>query len=386
MTMTIDLYTIQLAMTTVTMVAGVMFILDTFLRKTDAAGRVWAVSFMSGILAAFAYAAWIVVPGAWWAVAIGNAAIVLSPALLWGGARAFNGRPDLAWIGILGSAAAGIAVLAAGPDGGDWAGAAVMFALIAVFASLGAAESLRPPMRENWTARGLTVMFVVVALFYATRTLVFLLRGPEDPVFMTFLGTEASAFVLISLVIVTLASLLILQSERAPRTPGRQEMAVSYNADAVLIGPSFREIIDDWLERANFHDEQLVFMRVELDELDALNTAFGRSVGTQLLGEFTTVVRRYSSPHSDIGTAGRGALVVVAPFGLLEHATADAEAVQAGLREHRIEAAQGIRLSASIGIAGTDRFGYDFDRLMGAAGEAASAARAAGGDAIALAE
>lgn len=384
--MNIDLYTIQLAMSTVIIVSGVMFILDAFLRKTDAAGRIWAVSFMAAILAAFAYAAWTVVPGAWWAISIGNAAIVLTPGLLWSGARAYNGRGDLAWVGAIGSFVAGVAVLIDGPDGGDWAGAGIMFALIAAFAGLGAMETLRPPMRQNWTARGLTVIFIVVALFYAVRTVVFLVRGPEDQVFSTFLGTEAAAFVLISLVVVTLASLLLLQSERVPRTLGRQGMAVSYTDDAVLNGASFREIVDDWLERANFHDEQLVFIRVELDGLDALNTAFGRSVGTQLLGEFTAAVRRYSSPHSDIGSVGRGALVVVAPYVLLEHATADAEAVQDGLREHHIEAAQGIRLAASIGIAGTDRFGYDFGSLMSAAGAAASAARSAGGDTIVLAE
>lgn len=384
--MTIDLYTIQLATTTVTIVAGVMFILDTFLRRTDAAGRVWAVSFMAGILASFAYATWVVVPGAWWAVAVGNAAIVLSPALLWSGARAYNGRPHLVWIGVVGSAAAAAAVLGAGPRGGDWAGAAVMFTLIATFGVLGAIESLRAPMRENWTARGLTVIFVVVALFYAARTAVFLVRGPEDPFFATFLGTEASAFVIVSLVIVTLASLLILQGERVPRMSGRGDIARSYNSDAVLNEELFREIVDDWLERANFHDEQLVFMRVELDELDALNTAFGRSVGTQLQTVFTGAVRRFSSPHSDIGIAGPGALVVVGPYVRVEHAALNAEAIQVGLRENRVEAAQGIRLSASIGLAGTDRYGYDFDRLMNAASDAASSAREGGGDAIVLAE
>ena len=378
----IDLYTIQLATTTVTMIAGVMFVLDTFLRKTDAAGRVWAVSFMSGVLSAFAYAAWVVMPGAWWAVAVGNAAIVLSGALLWSGARAYNDRPHLVWVGAAGSSLAGVAVLAAGPDGGDWAGALVLFGLIAVFAGLGAAESLRAPMRENWTARGLTVMFVVVGIFYTARAVVFLIGGPDDPVFTTFLGTEASAFVLISLIIVTLASLLILQSERLPNGPGRQQPGRAFTAESVLHESTFREVVEDRLERANFHGEQLVFLRVELDELDALNTAFGRSIGAQLLAEFSTVVRRHSAPSSDIGVAAPGALVVVAPYARLEVATSDAEAVQTALRENRIDAAQGLRLSASVGIAGTDRLGYDFDGLMLAAAEAVSSARATGGDAI----
>lgn len=383
--MTIDLYTIQLAMTTVTIVAGVMFILDTFLRKTDDAGRLWAISFMAGILAAFATATWALVPGAWWAIAVGNAAMVLAPALLWCGARAYNGRTDLVWSAVIAAAGAGVAVIVEGPDGGDWAGALVMFALIAVFAALGAAESLRSPMRENWTARGLTVMFVVVALFYAARAVGFVVLGPGDPWFEHVLGTEVSAFVLMSLVIVAVVSLVVLQSERLAGAPGRGGLAPSFTADGVLNAASFREVVGDWLDRANYHDEQLVFMRVELDELAALNTAFGRSVGGELLTRFTATVRRYSSPHSDIGIAGPGVLIVVAPFARLEDAEESAAAVQAGLRDHRLDAAQGLRLSASIGLAGTDVVGYDFDRLMSAAAEAAAAARANGGDAVTIA-
>lgn len=384
--MTIDLYTIQLAMSTVTIVAGVMFILDTVLRTTDRAGRIWALAFMSAILTSFAYATWIVVPDAWWAVAVGNAGVVLTPALLLSGCRAFNGRSGYLWIGLVGAGAAALAVIVAGPDGGEWAGAALMFLLVAVFSGLGAAETLRAPMRGNWTARGLTAMFVIVGLFYAARATVFVARGPDDPVFSAALGTEASAFVLMSLIIVTLPSLIILQSERVPSLKGRNDLTPSYNADAVLNQDSFRDIVADWLDRANFHDEQLVFMRVELDEVEALDTAFGRSVGVQLLTDFTRAVRRYASPHSDIGLVAAGALVVVAPYARLEQAVADGESVQQGLRQNPLEAAQGLRLSASIGIAGTDFFGYDFDRLMKAATDAAADARASGGDALVIAE
>jgi diguanylate cyclase len=384
--MTIDLYTIQLAMSTVTIVAGVMFILDTVLRTTDRAGRTWALAFMSAILTSFAYATWIIVPDAWWAVAVGNAGIVLTAALLWSGCRAFNGRSGHVWIGLVGAGAAALAVIVAGPDGGEWAGAALMFLLVAVFSGLGAAETLRAPMRGNWTARGLTAMFVIVGLFYAARATAFVARGPDDPVFSTALGTEAAAFVLISLIIVTLPSLIILQSERVPSLKVRHDLTPSYNADAVLNQDSFRDIVADWLDRANFHDEQLVFMRVELDELEALDTAFGRSVGVQLLTDFTQAVRRYASPHSDIGLVAPGALVVVAPYPRLEQAVADGESVQQGLRQNPLEAAQGLRLSASIGIAGTDFFGYDFDRLMKAATDAAADARASGGDALVIAE
>lgn len=383
--MNIDLYSIQLATSAVVIVAGAMFILDTFLRRPDLAGRVWSASFMAGILASFSYAIWIALPDGWWAVAAGNAALVLSGALLWTGSRVYNGRRDLAWVSILGAGAAAVAVLAAGPHGGAWAGGPIMFALVAGFAVLGAIETMRAPMRLNWTARGLTAMFVVVAAFYAARFVAFLWTGPDSMVFQTFLGTEASAFVIISLVIVTVVSMVILQSERVPRVGAGAVDRDSFTPDGVLAPEAFRSIVEDWLERANFHDEQLVFGSVCLDEREAIDTAFGRGAGSELVAEFASGVRRYSTPNAAIGVAGTGELLVVAPFTRMEEARRNGLAIQAGLRDRPIEQALGLRISASIGLAGTDAHGYDFDVLVAAAQGAAGDARDRGGDAVVLA-
>lgn len=384
--MNIDLYSIQLATSAVVIVAGVMFILDTFLRRPDLAGRVWSASFMAGILASFSYAIWIAVPDGWWAVAAGNAALVLSVALLWTGARVYNGRRDLTWVSIVGGGAAAVAVLAEGPHGGAWAGGPVMFALVGGFAVMGAIESLRAPMRLNWTARGLTAMFIVVALFYAARLGVFITSGPDSMVFQVFLGTEASAFVIIGLVIVTVVSMVILQSERVPRVGEGTTGSDAFAADRVLTATAFRTVVEDWLERANFHDEQLVVANVSLDEREAIDTAFGRSTGTELVAEFTAGVRRYSTPHAAIGDAGTGELLVVAPYARMEEARRNGLAIQSGLRDRPIEQAMGLRISASIGLAGTDAHGYDYDELVAAAMAAAGKARERGGDAVELAD
>jgi GGDEF domain-containing protein len=382
--MNIDLYSIQLATSAVVIVTGVMFILDTFLRRPDAAGRIWSASFMSGILGSFSYAIWIVVPNAWWAVAVGNAAVVLSIALLWSGARVYNGRDALARIGVLGPGIAAAWVIIEGEAGGAWAGGIALFGFVAVYAVLGAIESMRAPMRLNWTARGLTAMFVVVAIFYTARLVVFVTSGPDDVLFRVFLGTEASAFVIIALVIVTSVSLVILQSERVARAGVGTDGEI-YDEAGVLTPPAFRVLVEDWLERANFHDEQLVFARVCLDELDAIDTAFGRSAGTELAAEFTDGVRRYTTPNAVIGYAGLGELVIAAPHARMEEARRNGLAIQNGLRDRVPDQAQGLRISASIGLAGTDAHGYDFDTLFVAATTAAEQARERGGDAVVLA-
>ncbi|WP_127792749.1 diguanylate cyclase domain-containing protein [Agromyces sp. LHK192] len=379
--MTIDLFTMQLATTTVTIVAGVMFILDTFLRRTDAAGRVWAVAFVAGILGSVAYAVWALEPAAWWAVALGNAAVALSPGLLWAGCRAYNGRRDLVWVALVGAVLVGLAAIVERSREDGWAGGAAMFIAIAVFAALGAAESLRAPMRENWTARGLTVMFLFVAAYYALRAAAFVVAGPDDPWFRAFLGTEAAGFVLISLIIVSVISMVVLQSERVPR-PIAARAAELYLPGDVLAPVAFRRIVEDWLDRSAFHDEQLVFSVVRLDGLGPINTAFGRSAGAAFVDRFTADVRRHTAPNSAVGWLSEGELAIVAPFARLDDARRNALAMQGGLRERPIEGVQGLRMSASIGLAGSDAFGHDYDRLLTAASEAVDQAAASGGDVV----
>jgi len=380
--MTIDLYTVQLATSTVTIIAGLMFILDTVLRRPDTAGRLWAVSFMGGMLTSISYAVWILVPGAWWAVAVGNGAMVLTAGLLWCGARAFNARSDLLWVPLVVATGAGVAVLAEGPDGGDWAGAPLLFLALAVFSGLGAAESLRRPMRSHWAARGLTVSFIVVALFYAFRTAAYFALGTEAPLFRTFFGSEAAAFVMMTLIIVMTVSLVIIRSDRVGDTGGTG--GSHWSEGEVLAPTALRRVVEDQLERANFHDEQLIFLRVGLDEVESIYTAFGRSAGAALAGRFTAAVRRYAPPTAAIGTFdGSGELLVVAPFPRMADARRAAIALQAGIGEQTMVEADGLRLSASIGMAGSDAVGYDFDRLLAASGEAAERARQSGGDAIA---
>lgn len=377
----IELYTAQLATSVVTTVAGVMFILDTLFGRADASGRLWAVSYMSGMLTAIAYAIAILLPGAWWAIGVGNGAMVFTAGLLWSGARAFNGRPALVWAPAAGAVLSALAVLVAGPHGGAWAGAWVLFAGIALFSALGAIESLRAPMSASWAGRGLTVAFVIVALYYVLRTGVLFVAGLESDEFRTLFGSEASAFVMMTLVVVTTVCLVVLRGGR--RGAGRGGRSDGAGGVAVPGASAQRPLVEDWIERASFHDEQLVFTRVRLDEVEAIDLAFGRSAGAAIAERFADAVRRYSPPTAAVGLVAPGELLVVAPFARIADARRAAAAVQAGLGEQLVSEAEGIRLSSSIGLAGTDAIGYDYARLLDASGAALERARANGGDAIA---
>ena len=94
--MTLDLSSVLVMTALVVNVSGILFIVETLLRRDEGAGRVWALAFLAGMLTTLAYIVWAQSPDAWWAVAVGNAAFVAGTGCMWLGCRRFNGR-RMAW-------------------------------------------------------------------------------------------------------------------------------------------------------------------------------------------------------------------------------------------------------------------------------------------------
>lgn len=383
--MSFDIPTVAVVNALVVFVCGATFIVNTFMRKDDASGRVWSVSYMAGMFTSFSYVVSELSSEAWWAIAAGNAGYVLSMAALWSGARLFNGKSSLLWVSLVGSAATAVAALASGPAGGPWAGAPVTFIGIAVFTGLAAAETLVGSMRENPSTRGFTVVLGIASVFFAARFVTILLEGPDGQLFTTLFGTVASSLLLIALLIVATVVLSVLRAERAAPASRRHGSIVAYTGDDVLLHESFIRIVADWLERANFHDEQLAILHIRLDDLDEMTTAFGVGFSNQVAEGFILSVRRYGPTLSDIGEDGTGSLLIATPSADIDAALLAARSVQDGLLDHPVETTPRLRPTASIGVALTDYLGYDVGVLIRSAREASLRASAAGGNRTVLA-
>ena len=90
--MTLDLFTVTVMTALVASVAGVIFIVDTVIRRDSGPGRLWAVAFLSGLATTVAYMAWSAGVGGPVSVAVGNTLFVLVPGFMWLGTRRFNDR------------------------------------------------------------------------------------------------------------------------------------------------------------------------------------------------------------------------------------------------------------------------------------------------------
>ncbi|WP_314140301.1 diguanylate cyclase domain-containing protein [uncultured Plantibacter sp.] len=383
--MTFDSETVAVINALVIFVCGATFIVNTFMRKDDASGRVWSVSYMAGMFTSFSYVVSALSQEAWWATAAGNGGYVLSIAALWSGARLFNGKSSLLWVSLIGTAVTIVAALAAGPSGGPWAGAPATFLCIALFAGLGTAETLVGAMRDNPTTRGFTIVLGIASLFFAARLITLLVEGPDGALFTTLFGTVAASLLLIALLIVATVVLSVLRAERAAPASRRHGSIVAYTGDDVLLQESFVRIVEDWLERANFHDEQLAILHVRLDDLDEMTTAFGAAFSSEVAEGFISSVRRYGPTLSDIGEDGAGCLLIATPAVDADVALQAAKSIQDGLLDHPVETTPRLRPTASIGIALTDYLGYDVAVLTRAAGDASLRAAAAGGNRTVLA-
>lgn len=382
--MQLDAATLLAANGAVVTVSAVAFILNTMLVRGDAAGRAWSVAFLAGILTTVCYAVWGFAASAWWAVAIGNGALVMSIAMMWSGCRLCNGRRPVGWVALLAGAAASASALAAGPDGGAWAGAIAMFLALALFSALAGFETVRGTLGVNSSARVLTVAFWVVSLYYVARTIVFVGGGPTGVVFTTWFGTVTTTIVTVILVIISAISLSVIQAGRlAPDLPGQHPE--SGTLPGVLTAAEFDACAEDWLRRGRRDRDAMVWVLIEVDNLEHINTAYGREHGDQVIREVARITRTAAPSAALIGRLGSRRFAVLTPAPGVGSAIGVAERLHTALVETPIPQIDSLRAVATCGLATTDREGHSIARLRAAAEEALAIAGGRGPGSIHLA-
>ncbi|NYD66950.1 GGDEF domain-containing protein [Agromyces atrinae] len=375
----IDLSTLTLVTAVVVVTVGLVFILDTLLWRDNRPGRIWSISFMSGMLTVFSYMLWSTDTAFWWAIAIGNGAFVLSIACLWSGARVFNGRNALLWVTAAAPAVAVVAVLIEGPQGGSWAGAFFELAGVSAFAVAAGVEMLRGRLGAIGYARITAVAFFTAGSFYIVRTIIFVAFGAGSPYFTTFFGSEAASFVTIVFVIIVGITMSVLRIDSSRVAAGSTRHYFEAASNGVLARDSFEWTVSVWLERAEFHDAQLAMMYVRVDDYSDIVDAYGRAVSDQLVEEWMGIVRRHAPPHSDIGEINEGELAIVSPMSSPAEARAAAEAIRSGLQSDSSPNGN-VRATISIGVSLTDYVGFAYSSMLEAADAACERAQEDGGD------
>lgn len=378
--MNLDLFTVSVLTSLVIVVTSVVFLVGMLLRKDEAAGRIWGLAFLMGLLTVVSYLVWAASPDAWWAIAVGNAAFVANIGCMWLGARRFNRHPLGIAVGTVaaGSALAAGAVAVEGAAGGDWAGAPFFLAGVMLFAALGSVESVRGEMGQNRLAWGLSLILALVASFFAARIIVFYTAGPESPAFRQWLDTVPASFLTITLSIVALVVTSVLLSGRARLTASIDPERLTLADDDVLPEVSFAHVLLDMTARARRREDLVGVVSLRIDDLPAIATAFGSEAASGVANAFRAIVRRYAPTSAFVGQDGQTGLLV----GIQVESETDASRVAMRIRRGLFDELSGvvgvILPVVGVGISLSSRCGYEPGVLMR---EARVAAREAAGSA-----
>lgn len=384
--MVIDTLTLLVAAGAVVAISGVSFILNTVLRRNDLYGRIWSAAFVAGILETIAYLVWATSEDAWWASSIGNAALVASLGLMWTGARSYNERPRIYLsITLLGAFLTLVASLVEGPGGGDWAGAEVMFVAIVVYSGLAGWETIRGTLKRSVNGRVLTIVFWVVSLYYLLRTIVLVGTGDTSAAFTQYFGTVTTTFIAIVLVIVAAISMSVLQPADSTREHGSGRRTGTLLIPGVATADQFEQQAKDWLARSKRDHEPLVVLEVVIDNIDHINTAFGREVGDAAIRTVGRIACEQTPAASLVGYLGVDRFLIVTTPPAFGSPTDIAGRLQTALVETPVDTDQGIRATVTFGLATTEDVGYTLEGLEKVARVAMRAAQVDGPGTVRLA-
>jgi hypothetical protein len=387
MILDLDLYSVLVMTAVVVNVSGVLFIVETLLRRDEGAGRIWALAFLAAMLTTLAYVIWVQSPEAWWAIAVGNAAFVAGTGCMWLGCRRFN-RRRMAWSSLVVAAAvagAATSVFMAGPDGGDWAGALWMFIPLLAFAGAGAVECLRGELRESRTAWVLSAVLLLQSLYYLSRTTAFLTSGPDSSLFQNAFGTIPTSFVTVTLTIVAVVVTSVLRASRAPMRGHLRPAGYGTARDGILSQDVFDGAMSDLCERAQWRSELVGVIAVRIDDLEQISTAFGSEVARAVTETWRTGVRRHAPSNSFVAEDGPTGLLVGVFVESPREARRLAAVIYRGLFDDLgMVGGTGAGTSGGavgavipvvgVGVALSDTVGYDAERLATVAREAATRA------------
>ena len=286
----------------VIIVCGISFLLETLLRRNDGVGRLWSVFFLSAMFSVFSYLVVSFDAGNWWAVAAGNGAYVAAIGLIWSGARRANGRGSLLVVPVILGIAVTVAAFIPGPSGGFWAGSFEMFLGIAVAGSLAAFEFSRGDLARLLASRVLTVLLGGMALYYVGRAIAFVSVGTESSIFQNFFGTAASTLIEIMFAVIGTIMLASVQGDRFSKIgEDDAEVGARLRLDGILSASAFRELAETWLLRSIRERTTLVLLLIEVADLEAINTAFGRAAGDSAIRATGRIALTHTSTASLVG-------------------------------------------------------------------------------------
>ena len=348
--------------TFIAILCGVVFILNTALRRNDRVGRIWCLAFVSAIMVALSDLILGLAPSAWWATAAGNGASVLVFGMLWSGLRAANARRSLYGVPLVIAALVVAGSLVAGARHGAWADVMGLHVSVVLVASLGFVEAERGWLARSLNARFLGVSLLAAALYFVVRAVAVLALGAQEAQFRNAFGTSVEMFVTVGIVVVACTTISLVQRERF-RRPGLTDPGEAESAG--LLGPAqFRELAEVWLGRAARDRSTMVLVLIELANLDEINLAFDRHAGDSAIRALGQLAVDNTPTAALAGRLTRNRAAMLFPLTDEQELWAVTDRINSDALAASVAGTDMSGIATYLGVASTRSAGPQFDDLV----------------------
>jgi diguanylate cyclase (GGDEF)-like protein len=381
--MPIDSNTVLLFGLLVKLVLGGLFVVFWVRTRSAPWFGWWAASLLSGSVTSVLY----MLRGAEGILSLGfgNAAILVSFACCWQGARAFD-RRHILWAPVLVAPLAWLAACAWPPFLSDVALRIILSSsMIAVLLFMAAVEFWRGRAERLPSRWPVIAIFVSFAAFFAAR-IVLIPFAPFPfgamPMHAGWLGAfNLAMFAHTILLSVLLVSLSKERLELDQRTKAQTDPLTGALNRRALMTRGERLLMRHSHERA-----PLCLLFLDIDQFKSLNDRFGHSGGDDVLMGFVRLVNSCIRPTDFMFRIGGEEFCCLLPYTTTEQAYRVAERIRHQVEQTMMEVSGTlVRITASLGIASTDAFAYELDTLMRRADTAVYAAKRAGRNRVVVA-
>ncbi len=306
------------------------------------------------------------------------AALIAASACCWQGARAFEGRAPL-WLAVLGIPALWLLACLV-PGFLEILGYRVVLSslLLALLLAMTALEFWRGRQEKLQSRWAIIALFASLAAFFASRiALVKVAPYPFGALPMQTSWLAAFSLVLILHTIVLAVLIVAMSRERLER-----EQKLKAQTD-LLTGALNRHAFvaygDRLLLRHETAGKPLCLLVFDLDQFKSLNDRFGHAGGDAILMQFVAVARENFRPSDLLFRLGGDEFCCLLPYTTMAQAFEIGERVRIGIAASSMDVAGAkVKVTASIGVASAEAFGYALEALLHEADMAVYAAKRQG--------
>ena len=143
--------------------------------------------------------------------------------------------------------------------------------------------------------------------------------------------------------------------------------------------------LDEIVEEARRENDHVAVLFIDLDNFKQVNDTYGHDVGDKVLRVVADVIKGGVRSTDIVGRYGGDEIVVVMKHGNYDEAIKVAERVRQNVEALASEIPEARGISLSIGVASTESFGYDPERILKEADRAMYRAKAIGKSRISVA-